>query len=194
VQAGAICDNIEKAVRKESNRSKLRPTMCMLGIISELTGHWQYRQCKVADQLKVLPPYTWSSMYVYYLWLSMAKIILKSRHSYTCWELPVFLACCIARSASLTRLYACFFIRAQESSLWKSKSEEARRNISIQQNVNDYALGVPGNPGCFKIPYDEKETTISDINMDGTFAPRLRAANDLNKFHSTLKFTITHIL
>jgi hypothetical protein len=39
IQAGATCDNIDKATLK-SNRSKLRSTMCMLRI-SELTGHWQ---------------------------------------------------------------------------------------------------------------------------------------------------------
>jgi hypothetical protein len=52
MQAGATCDNIEKTTLK-SNRSKLRSTMRMLGI-SELTGHWQYRQCQVAEQLKVI--------------------------------------------------------------------------------------------------------------------------------------------
>jgi hypothetical protein len=36
-----------------------------------------------------------------------------------------------------------------------------------------YALGRPGNPGSLKIPFDEKEATISDIKMDGTVAPRL---------------------
>jgi hypothetical protein len=41
-----------------------------------------------------------------------------------------------------------------------------------------YALGRPGNPGSFKIPYDEKEATISDIKMDGTVAPRMLAALD----------------
>jgi hypothetical protein len=39
-------------------------------------------------------------------------------------------------------------------------------------------LGRPGNPGSFKIPYDEKEATIDDIKMDGTVSPRLLAAMD----------------
>jgi hypothetical protein len=70
------------------------------------------------------------------------------------------------------------FSRAQESALWKSKAEGVRRIISIHKDVNEYALGRPGNPGSFKIPYDEKEATISDIKMDGTVAPRLLAAMD----------------
>jgi hypothetical protein len=52
MQAGATCDNIEKATLK-SNRSKLRSKMRMLGI-SELIGHGQYRQFQVAEQLKVI--------------------------------------------------------------------------------------------------------------------------------------------
>jgi hypothetical protein len=76
-----------------------------------------------------------------------------------------------------------FFIRAQESSfmlfsLRKSKAEGVRRIISIQQNVNDYALGRPGNPGSFKLPYNEKESTISDIKIDGTVSPRILAEID----------------
>jgi hypothetical protein len=52
MQVGATCDNIEKSSMK-SNRSKLRSTMRMLGL-SEVTGHWQYRQCQDAEQLKVI--------------------------------------------------------------------------------------------------------------------------------------------
>jgi hypothetical protein len=69
-----------------------------------------------------------------------------------------------------------FFIRAQENALRKSKAEGVRRIISIQRNVNDYALGRPGNPGSFKIPYDVREATLSDIKIDGTVAHRLLAA------------------
>jgi hypothetical protein len=167
VQAGAICDNTEKAILT-SNRSKLRSTMRMLGI-SEVTGHWQYGQCQVAEQFKVL--------HRLHHVLSVAKIILKHKHFQVL--KTIFLACCIARSASSTRLYACFFIRAQESSLRKSKSEGVRRIISMQRNVNDYALGTPGNPGSFKISYDEKESAISDIKMDGSVAPRLIVAMDV---------------
>jgi hypothetical protein len=46
-----------------------------------------------------------------------------------------------------------------------------------------YALGRPGNPGSFKIPYDEKEAIIIDIKMDGTVAPRLLAAMDDGLVH-----------
>jgi hypothetical protein len=76
----------------------------------------------------------------------------------------------------IDKIVCMFFIRAQESALLKSKAEGVRRIISIQKNVNEYALGRPGNPGSFKIPYDEKEATISDIKMDGTVAPRLLVA------------------
>jgi hypothetical protein len=38
-------------------------------------------------------------------------------------------------------------------------------------------LGRPGNSGSSKIPYDEKEATLSD-KMDGTVAPRLFAEMD----------------
>jgi hypothetical protein len=51
------------------------------------------------------------------------------------------------------------------------------------KKINVYALGRPGNPGSFKIPYDEKEATISDIKMDGTVAPRLLAAMDDGLVH-----------
>jgi hypothetical protein len=71
-----------------------------------------------------------------------------------------------------------FFIRAQESALRKSKAEGVCRIISIQKDVNEHALGRPGNPGSFKITIDEKEAKISDIKMDGTVAPRLLAAMD----------------
>jgi hypothetical protein len=53
-----------------------------------------------------------------------------------------------------------------------------RRIITIQRNVNEYALGRPGNPGSFKISYDQKESILSDIKMDGTVVPRLLAAMD----------------
>jgi hypothetical protein len=39
-------------------------------------------------------------------------------------------------------------------------------------------LGRTGNPGSFKVPYDEKEANISDIKMDGTVAPCLLAEMD----------------
>jgi hypothetical protein len=52
MQAGATCDNIDKA-NLNSNLVKLRSTIRMLGI-SELTGHCKYRQCQVAEQLKVI--------------------------------------------------------------------------------------------------------------------------------------------
>jgi hypothetical protein len=106
----------------------------------------------------------------------MANIVLKQKHFHVL--RTVLCACCLARSASLTRLYACFFTRAQESYLRKSKSEGVRHIISIQQNVNDYALGRPGNPGSFKTPYDKKEANISDIKMGGTVSPRLLAEMD----------------
>jgi hypothetical protein len=71
-----------------------------------------------------------------------------------------------------------FFIRARESSLLKSKAEGVRCIMSIQRNVNEYVLERPGNPGSFKIPYDEKEATISDIIIDGNVSPCLLAAMD----------------
>jgi hypothetical protein len=69
-----------------------------------------------------------------------------------------------------------FFFRAQEIYLRNSKAEGVHRIISIQINVNKYALGRPGNPGSFKIPYDEKGETISYIKMDGTVSPLLLEA------------------
>jgi hypothetical protein len=95
MQAGATCDKIEKANLK-SNRSKLHSTMRMLGI-SELTGHWQYRQCQVADQLKVIHGLQHVLSVVEYGQDYMEAETLSH----------VFLACCIARIASSTRLYAC---------------------------------------------------------------------------------------
>jgi hypothetical protein len=50
MQTGATCENIEKATLK-SNCLKLHSTMRMLGI-SELTGHWQYRQCQSLSNSK----------------------------------------------------------------------------------------------------------------------------------------------
>jgi hypothetical protein len=73
-------------------------------------------------------------------------------------------------------LYACSLSGGRK--VLYENQKQSKYMISIQRNVNEYALGRPGNPGSFKIPYDEKEATISDIKMDGTIAPRLLAAMD----------------
>jgi hypothetical protein len=86
---------------------------------------------------------------------------------------PCFLHC---KKHVIEKIVHMFFISAQESALRKSKAEGVSHIISIQRNVNEYALGRPGNPGSFKIPYDEKEATTSDIKMDGTVALRLLAS------------------
>jgi hypothetical protein len=93
MQSGATCDNIDKATLK-SNRLKLRSTMHMLGI-SELTGHWQYRQCQVAEQLKVIHR------------LEHVLSVVEYGQDYLEAENLSRVENCIARSASSTRLYAC---------------------------------------------------------------------------------------
>jgi hypothetical protein len=40
--------------------------------------------------------------------------------------------------------------------------------LSIQGNVNEYTLGIPGNPGSFKISYDEKEATFEFVKSLGS--------------------------
>jgi hypothetical protein len=94
--------------------------------------------------------------------------------------IPCLLHC---KKRVIDKIVRMFFIRAQESAVRKSKAEGVRHIISIQQHVNEYALGRPGNPGSFKILYDEKEATLSDIKMDGTVAPRLLAAMDDQLVH-----------
>jgi hypothetical protein len=78
----------------------------------------------------------------------------------------------------IDKIVPMFFIRAQESALRKSKVEWVSRIMSIQRNVNKYVLGRPGNPGSFKIPYDEKAATINGIKMDDTVDPCLLAKID----------------
>jgi hypothetical protein len=169
MQAGATCDNSEKSIMK-SNRSKLRSTMRMIGI-SELTGHWQYRQCQVADKLKFIH----RLQHV----LSVVEYGLDYLESETLSRVESCIPCVLhCKKRVIDKIVCMFFIRAQESALRKSKAEGVRCIISIQKKINLYALGRPGNPRSFKIPYDEKEATISDIKMDGTVAPRLLAAMD----------------
>jgi hypothetical protein len=169
MQSGATRDNIEKATLK-SNRSNLRSTMRMLEI-SELTGHWQCRQCQVSEQLKVIHRLQHVLYMVKYGQDSLEAENLSRVEN--C--IPCLLHC---NKRVIDKIVRMFFIRAQESALQKSKAEGVRRIISIQNNVNKYALGRPGNPGSFKIPYDEKEATISDIKVDGTVSPRMLAAID----------------
>jgi hypothetical protein len=61
------------------------------------------------------------------------------------------------------------------------KNQKQREYVVLFQykKNNLYALGRPGNPGSFKIPYDEKEATISDIKIDS----RLLAAMDDGLVH-----------
>jgi hypothetical protein len=66
---------------------------------------------------------------------------------------------------------------------FKSRGVTSHYFNTVKINVNKYALGRPGNPGSFKIPYDEKQETISDIKMDGTVSPRLIEAMDDGLFN-----------
>jgi hypothetical protein len=63
VQAGAICDNIEKA-RLKSNRSKLRSTMRMFGI-SEVTGIISL-ELQTVTPTSAVPTNVGTVKYVYY--------------------------------------------------------------------------------------------------------------------------------
>jgi hypothetical protein len=124
MQAGATCDNIEKATLK-SNFSKLRSKMRMLGI-SELTGHWRYRQCQVAEQLKVIHRLQHVLSVVEYGldYLESETISLVEN----C--IPSLLHC---KKSVIDKIVRMFFIMAQESVLRKSKAEGVRRMISIQK-------------------------------------------------------------
>jgi hypothetical protein len=154
IQVGATCDNIVKATLK-INHSKLLSTMCMLGII-EVTGYWQYRQCQVAEQLKVIHMLQHVLSVVEYGQAYLdAETISRVENC-----IPCLLHC---KKCIINNIVHMFLIRAQESDLRKSKADGVRRIISIKRNVNEYALGRPDNPGSFKTPYDEKEATISDI-------------------------------
>jgi hypothetical protein len=141
--------------------------MRMLGI-SELTEHWKYRQCQVAEKLKVIHmPQNVLSV------VENGQDYLEAK-TLSCVEncIPCLLHC---KNRVIDNILRVFFITVQEGALRKSKAEGVRRIISVQRNVNEYALGRPGNPGSLKIPYDEKEATISNIKMNGTVAPRLLA-------------------
>jgi hypothetical protein len=122
MKSGATCDNSEKVILK-SNLSKLRSTMRMFGI-SELTGHLQYRQCQVAEKLKVihrlqhvLSVVEYGLDYLEYETLSRVENCI-----------PCLLHC---KKRVIDKIVRMFFIRAQESALQKSKAEEVRRIISI---------------------------------------------------------------
>jgi hypothetical protein len=124
VQAGATCGNIEKSTLK-SNRSKLRSTMRMLGI-SELTGHWQYRQCQIAEKLKVIH----RLQHV----LSVVEYGLDYLESETLSRVENCIPCLLhCKKRVIGKIVRIFFIRAQESALRKSKAEGVGRIISIQK-------------------------------------------------------------
>jgi hypothetical protein len=64
------------------------------------------------------------------------------------------------------------------------ENQNQREYVALfQYQKNEYDLGRPGNPGSFRIPYHEKEATISEIKMDVTVAPRLVAAMDDGLVH-----------
>jgi hypothetical protein len=65
------------------------------------------------------------------------------------------------------------------------ENQKQREYVALfkYKKINVYALGRPGNSGSFKISYDEKEATISDIKMDDTVAPSLLAAMDDGLVH-----------
>jgi hypothetical protein len=120
MQAGATCDNIEKATLK-SNRSKLHSTMSMLGM-SELTGHWQYIQCQVAEKLKVIH----RLQHVLYV----VRYGLDYLESETLSRVEKFIPCLLhCKKRVIDKIVRMFFIRAQESALRKSKAEGVRRII-----------------------------------------------------------------
>jgi hypothetical protein len=59
------------------------------------------------------------------------------------------------------------FLSGHRKALYKNQTQRgyvALFQYLQRKNVDEYALVRPGNPGSFKIPYDEKEATlISDI-------------------------------
>jgi hypothetical protein len=122
MQVGATCDNIVKDTLK-SNHLKLRSTMCMLGI-SEVIGYWQYRQCQVSEQLKVIHRLQHVLFVVEYGQAYLEAETLSRVEN--C--IPCFLN---FKKCIINKIVHMLFIRAQESDLRKSKVDGVRRIISI---------------------------------------------------------------
>jgi hypothetical protein len=113
MQVGTTCDSIKKAALN-INSSKLRSTMSTLGII-ELIWHWQYRQCQVAEQLKVIHRLQHVLSVVEYGQDYLeAETLSRVENCITC-----LLYC---KKRVIDKIVRIFSIRAHESALRKSKA------------------------------------------------------------------------
>jgi hypothetical protein len=156
-----------------TNRTKLLLTMRILGMKKEIT-HWEERRHMVHDVISLLHHFKHAFYVVSYGDRYFQGETLSRVEN--C--IPCLLHC---KKRVIDKVVRMFLLKAQEKSTKVSKAAALRLVREMELNINDNAMGSPGNPGRYSIPVDEREDTILDITNDGKTSQKL-----FSKFDNTL--------